>query len=170
MFRESPLRKSCWVASLMLALAFCEDAFENPARGETEDDCSRNWTCIGHLWQDLGVESRRSSGGEVFVQNSGHVIATFMGSSAMFDNLLLLASPISLGTIFEGHVAPSFTTVDLGIFSAGTKLIFELNNQNGRFFYWPSQPQLRQHCSRDCGLSVGAGPNFRGIRGYFRRW
>ena len=90
-------------------------------------------------------------------------------TTAMLDNLLLLTSPNSLGTIFQGHVTPSFTTVDLGIFSAGTKLIFELNNQNGRFFYWPSQPQLRQRCSRDCGLSVGAGPNFRGIRGYFRR-
>ena len=118
----------------MLALPFYEDAYENPARYETEDDCSRNWTCIGHLWHDLGVESRRSSGGEVFVQNSRHVIVRFMGSSAMFDNLLLLASPNSLDTIFEGHVAPPFTTVDLGIFSAGTELIFELNNQYGRIF------------------------------------
>ena len=110
-------------------------------------------------------------GGQIFVQNTGDVIATFVGSEAAYDDLLLLASPPNnLGVIFEGHVSPHGSMLDLGIFSAGTELIFELNNQNGRFFYWPSQPQLRQHCSRDCGLSVGAWPNFRGIRGYFRRW
>jgi hypothetical protein len=75
-------------------------------------------------------------GGQIFVQNSGHVIATFMGSDAGFDNLLLLASPPnSLGVIFEGHVTPSGTMIDLGVFTAGTELIFELNNQSGGIFF-----------------------------------
>jgi hypothetical protein len=63
------------------------------------------------------------------------VIVTFTGSDALFDNLLLLASPAnSLSTIFEGHVTATGTTVDLGVFSAGTELVFELNNQVGGIF------------------------------------
>jgi len=74
-------------------------------------------------------------GGQIFVQNSGHVIATFAGSDAGFNNLLLLASPPNgLGTIFEGHVTPTGTTIDLGVFTAGTELIFQLNNQAGGIF------------------------------------
>lgn len=75
-------------------------------------------------------------GGQIFVQNTGHVIATFNGSDALFDNLLLLASPPnSLGTIFEGHVTPGGTTIDLGVFTAGTELVFVLNNQVGGLFF-----------------------------------
>lgn len=74
-------------------------------------------------------------GGQIFVQNTGHVFATFSGSDAMFDNLLLLASPPNgLGTIFEGHATPIGNTVDLGVFAAGTELVFELNNQVGGVF------------------------------------
>ena len=70
------------------------------------------------------------------MQNSGHVIATFVGSDPGFNNLILLSSPPNnLGVIFEGHVTPSGTIVDLGIFNAGTELIFELNNQNGGIFF-----------------------------------
>jgi len=75
-------------------------------------------------------------GGQIFVQNSGHVIATFTGSDSAFDNLLLLASPANnLGVIFEGHVTPSGTTLDLGAFNAGTELIFAINNQSGGIFF-----------------------------------
>jgi hypothetical protein len=75
-------------------------------------------------------------GGQIFVQNSGHVTATFTASDSAFDNLLLLASPPNnLGVIFEGHVTPSGTMVDLGAFNAGTELIFALNNQNGGIFF-----------------------------------
>lgn len=70
------------------------------------------------------------------MQNSGHVTATFTASDSAFDNLLLLASPPNnLGVIFEGHVTPSGTMVDLGAFNAGTELIFALNNQNGGIFF-----------------------------------
>jgi hypothetical protein len=75
-------------------------------------------------------------GGQIFVQNTGDVIATFVGSEAAYDDLLLLASPPNnLGVIFEGHVSPHGSMLDLGIFSAGTELIFELNNQNGAIFF-----------------------------------
>jgi VPDSG-CTERM motif len=75
-------------------------------------------------------------GGKIFVQNSGHVIATFLDSYAGFDNLLLLASPPNNhGAIFEVNVTPSGTIVNLGIFNAGTELIFQLNNQNGGIFF-----------------------------------
>jgi hypothetical protein len=75
-------------------------------------------------------------GGQIFVKNSGLVTATFAGSDSAFDNLLLLASPPNnLGVIFEGHVTPSGTMVDLGAFNAGTELIFALNNQNGGIFF-----------------------------------
>jgi hypothetical protein len=70
------------------------------------------------------------------VQNSGDVIATFKGSDAGFDNLLLLASPTNnLGVSFNGPVTPIGTTLDLGFFNAGTELIFDLNNQNGGIFF-----------------------------------
>ena len=86
-----------------------------------------------------GTASTRATpilGGPLFVQNSGHVFATFVGSEAAFDNLLLLASqPSNASTIFEGHATPSGTVVDLGIFSGGTELIFGLNNQNGAYFF-----------------------------------
>ena len=75
-------------------------------------------------------------GGQIFVQHTGDVIATFQGGDTDFNNLLLLASPPNnLGVIFEVHVTPSGTVVNLGTFSAGTELIFELNNQHGGIFF-----------------------------------
>jgi hypothetical protein len=74
-------------------------------------------------------------GGKILVQNTGDVTATFLGSDARFDNLLLLFSPPNNhGVIFEGHVTPIGTVLDLGVFNAGTELIFELNNQSGGIF------------------------------------
>ena len=75
-------------------------------------------------------------GGQIFVQNSGHVIATFLDSFSGYDNLLVLASPPNnLGIIFESNVTPTGTVVDLGVFAAGTELVFELNNQSGGIFF-----------------------------------
>jgi uncharacterized protein DUF4114 len=75
-------------------------------------------------------------GGKIFVQHTGDVIATFVGSDAAFDNLLLLASPPnSDGVIFEGHVTPNGTVLNLGMFTAGTELILELSNQVGGIFF-----------------------------------
>ena len=75
-------------------------------------------------------------GGTIFVQHTGAVIATFVDSDAAFDNLLLLASPANGdGVIFEGHVTPTGTVVNLGVFSAGTELILALNNQVGGMFF-----------------------------------
>ena len=108
-------------------------------------------------------------GGQIFVQDTGHVVATFTGSNAEFDNLLLLASPPnSLGTIFEGHVTGTGTMVDLGLFTAGTELIFELNNQvGGLFFTGPASrnPDNVAHAAVD--YQVGSGQAFVGFEDMF---
>ena len=94
---------------------------------------------IGLSFATFGTTQTQATpiiGGQIFVHHTGDVVVTFTGSDAEFDNLLLLASPPnSLGTIFEGHVTPAGTMVDLGVFSAGTELIFELNNQTGGVFF-----------------------------------
>jgi hypothetical protein len=94
---------------------------------------------IGVSFAICGTPPTRATpivGGQIFVHNSGHVIATFVGSDAGFDNLILLFSPPNnLGVIFEGHVSASGTMLDLGVFNAGIQLIFELNNQNGGIFF-----------------------------------
>jgi hypothetical protein len=75
-------------------------------------------------------------GGKIFVQHTGNVVATFQDSFAGVNNLLLLASPPNnLGVIFEVNVTPAGTVVNLGAFTAGTELIFELNNQHGGIFF-----------------------------------
>ena len=75
-------------------------------------------------------------GGKIFVQHTGDVIATFQNSDTDYNDLLLLASPPNnLGVIFEVHVTPVGTMVNLGSFTAGTELIFELNNQHGDLFF-----------------------------------
>ena len=94
---------------------------------------------IGISFAICGTASTRATpilGGQLVVQNTGHVFATFVGSEAAFDNLLLLASPANnLGTVFEGHGTAVGATVDLGVFNAGTELIFEINNQTGGYFF-----------------------------------
>ena len=94
---------------------------------------------IGLSLAICGTASTRATpilGGQLFVQNSGHVFATFVATEAAFDNLLLLASqPNNLGTIFEGHATAAGTMVDLGVFEAGTELIFGLNTQTGGYFF-----------------------------------
>src|SRR5215472_3277609 len=106
MFLESPLRKSCWMASPMLALAFHEDAFKILLAVKPRTIAA----VIGLALAIFGTTSESSHAdrreAKFSWQNNGHVIATFMGSSAMSDNLLLPALPNSLGAIFEGHVTP----------------------------------------------------------------
>lgn len=94
---------------------------------------------IGLSFGILGTTSSQATpilGGKIFVQNTGDVVATFQNSYAGVNNLLLLASPPNnLGVIFEVNVTPAGTMVNLGAFTAGTELIFELNNQHGGIFF-----------------------------------
>ena len=94
---------------------------------------------IGLALAILGTAPIRATpipGGQIVVQQTGNVVATFQDSFAGYNNLLLLASPPnSLGAIFEVNVTSSGTTVNLGVFTAGTQLFFELNNQHGGLFF-----------------------------------
>lgn len=65
----------------------------------------------------------------VYVVNTGHVIATFQGSSAGYDSELYL-DQAGVGPIFPNHSTSVGTTFDLGIFSAGDELIFRLHVVN----------------------------------------
>lgn len=74
-------------------------------------------------------------GDSIFVQNSGHVFATFEGQTAGYTSDLYLSSPTST-FIFTNHVANVGDTVDLGFFSAGTELVFSIYVRNtGDTFY-----------------------------------
>jgi hypothetical protein len=107
-------------------------------------------------------------GGEVIVQQTGDVVATFLGSDAGYDNLLLLASPPNgLGTIFEGHVTPTFTMIDLGVFSAGTELIFELNNQAGGIFFSGPPSRNPDHVAHALVDDLAPGLTFVGFEDFF---
>lgn len=74
-------------------------------------------------------------GDSIFVQSSGHVLATFEGQTAGYTSDLYLSSPIT-SFIFTNHVANVGDTVDLGFFTAGTELIFSIYVRNtGDTFY-----------------------------------
>jgi hypothetical protein len=77
-----------------------------------------------------------TEGSSVVVASTGHVFATYQGNSAAYSNDLLLNNNL----IFNNHTTPVGTTVDLGEFSAGIELIFELfvRNTGNSFFTGPS--------------------------------
>lgn len=75
-------------------------------------------------------------GAGIYVEHTGEVIATFLGTDAAFSNDLYLDSPISSGIIFNNHTTPIGTTVSLGTFAAGTELIFKIHvNDTGDDFF-----------------------------------
>ena len=108
-------------------------------------------------------------GGQLFVQHTGDVIATFQNSDTDFNNLLLLASPPNnLGVIFEVHVTPSGTMVNLGTFAAGTELIFALNNQHGgTFFDGPASRNPDNIAHALVNYQYGLGQTFVGFEDMF---
>jgi hypothetical protein len=66
-------------------------------------------------------------GGSAIVSTTGEVKAVFVSGDAGFDNELYLDSPANgLGLIFQNHVNAPGDTVSLGVFDAGTELIFRL--------------------------------------------
>ena len=96
-------------------------------------------------------------GGQIY-SNGGDVTVTFLGSDAGYDNLLYLSINPS-GLIFEGHATPVNTVADLGMISAGTELIFLLNNQQGNV--WSTGPGSRNSDGLGHALvDSNYGPNF----------
>jgi hypothetical protein len=68
-------------------------------------------------------------GAEIYVAADGDVVATFVGQTASLDNELYLytpSGPYSSSYIFHNHISTPGDSVNLGFFTAGTHLIFEL--------------------------------------------
>jgi hypothetical protein len=78
-----------------------------------------------------------TEGFAVVVSNTNDVIATYLGTTASYTDLLFLDSPVNgLGQIFNNQASPVNSTVNLGSFAAGTELVFRLEVTNtGDNFY-----------------------------------
>lgn len=75
-------------------------------------------------------------GGKLFAAQTGHVTAEFLGSDAGYTDILIFDPQGQNRTLFNGHATPVGTIIDLGVFSAGTELKFQLHvNNTGDDFY-----------------------------------
>ena len=95
--------------------------------------------------------------GASVIATGGNVIATFVSGSGFYDNYLYLGSPatsayhnassssIGANWIFENHLSASGATVNLGFFSAGTELVFNVlsDTHGGGFLNWYTGPASR---------------------------
>lgn len=95
--------------------------------------------------QAFEIAAPGTEGLSVIVANTGHVFATYEGTSASFSNDLLLDGAF----IFNNHTTPVGQTVDLGEFTAGTELKFSLFvHDSGRTYYTgpaSRNPDLHEH-------------------------
>lgn len=80
-------------------------------------------------------------GAHVVVENTGPVVATFLGHTAGYTSDLYLSSP-GFQYIFTNHTTPVGTSVNLGTFAAGTELIFQIYVRNTGYSYY-SGPAAR---------------------------
>jgi hypothetical protein len=92
------------------------------------------------------IASPGTEGLSVFVSGNSPIIATYQGNSAAFSNDLYLmldalGNPGDDGNlandlfIFNNHVSPVGSQVNLGTFAPGTELIFRLHVNNTGFDY-----------------------------------
>lgn len=95
--------------------------------------------------QAFEIAAPGTEGLSVIVASTGHVFATYEGTSASFSNDLLLDGAF----IFNNHTTPVGQTVDLGEFTAGTELKFSLFvHDSGRTYYTgpaSRNPDLHEH-------------------------
>ena len=71
-------------------------------------------------------------GGKLYAADTGMVTVTFLGSDAGYTDILLFNEL----PLFNGHATAVDTTINLGIFTAGTELQFRLNvNDTGNSFF-----------------------------------
>lgn len=84
-----------------------------------------------------------TEGLSVIVSGTNHVMATYEGNSAAYSDDLLLNGSL----IFNNHATPLGTTVDLGSFTPGTELIFQLyvNNTGDSFYTGPASRNPDSH-------------------------
>src|SRR5689334_9343255 len=94
------------------------------------------------------------------VATGGEVIAKFEGSTAGYDSVLNLVSPISIPNIFHNHTTPVGTTASLGTFATGTELIFSIDVVNTGFTYFTGpasrNPDNAAHNQVDFALVPGS--------------
>ncbi len=64
--------------------------------------------------------------GQLVIDETSSVSATFLGSDAGYTNLLLLYNGAPL-ELFNGHATATGTSVDLGVFAGGTVLDFRIH-------------------------------------------
>ncbi len=85
----------------------------------------------------VSAAASAQAGANLFVGQTGHVYATYLGTTAAYSNDLYLDSPSDgLGIIFNNQNSAVGAVVDLGSFTAGTELIFRLHvNNTGDDFY-----------------------------------
>ncbi len=80
-------------------------------------------------------------GGSTFVAQTGEVMATFVGSDAAYTSELFLESPGNAPVaIFNNHSSLPGSSQSLGVFAAGTELIFRIHvlDTNTTYFNGPS--------------------------------
>jgi hypothetical protein len=106
------------------------------------------------------IAASGTEGLEVVVSSSEPVVATYQGNSASYSNDLYLmldesgnpgddGNPANDQFIFNNHTSPVGSTVELGTFPVGTRLIFRLHVNNTGIDYYTGQasrnPDNRAH-------------------------
>ena len=75
-------------------------------------------------------------GDPIFVAEDGNVTVQFLGYEAAYTNTLWLHSPVLSGPIFVNKTTPVGSTFDLGLFPAGTPLVFDIFVHNTGHTYY----------------------------------
>ena len=75
-------------------------------------------------------------GDPIYVAEDGHVTVQFLGYEAAYTNTLWLHSPVLSGPIFVNKTTPAGTVFDLGLFPAGTPLVFDIFVHNTGHTYY----------------------------------
>jgi hypothetical protein len=108
-------------------------------------------------------------GGRLFAAQTGHVNVTFLGSDAGYTDILIFDPTGQSRTLFNGHATPVGTTIDLGSFTAGTELKFQLhvNNTGENFFTGPASANSDGvlHARASVNSSAQAILGFEDLRG-----
>jgi hypothetical protein len=97
--------------------------------------CAVALACSAAMALAQPIAAPGTEGLKVVVGTDGEVVATYLGSTASYNNDLFLGAT----ALFNNQSTPVGTTVNLGSFTAGTELVFRLqvNNSGDSFFSGP---------------------------------
>lgn len=132
------------------------------------------WPIMAYAIYPYAGEGNPIIGAKVIVRTTGDVIATCVNGNvgAFYDDYLYISTPsgtytnaipnaIGKNWIFEEHITPVGTVVDLGTFTAGTELVFNvLADTHGDDFSQNSQGYLNWY----------TGPASRNADGFAHAW